>query len=101
MADKEEVSDKIDAYLKKNDKGAKDATGHDAIVAIKKLMNIAWDSEDYLNGIALGCIAEIMESKDKMGKEFLKQLHEQSKTIGENVIKMYMTNNDVDSLPPR
>lgn len=98
MADKNEVAAKIDTFLK----GKKLKSGSSkSIIPLKKLLNCDWNDEEHLKDTALECFAEMFDSDEEAAGEFRKQLFEKTKGICENVIKMYMVNNDLDMLPPR
>ena len=91
---------KIDTYLE-GKKGAVKISAK-SFIPMKKLMESNWGEEDYLRDTAIECISNLAKLKgDPIANEFMKRLHKEAKTIGEAVIKMYMTNNSIDSLPNR
>lgn len=96
--DKSDVTKRIDSFLEKKT-GAKEAPK--SFMPLKKFMSCNWGEEPHLTGVAMESFMEMADIDDEMSKEFRKQLYAQAKTIGENVIKMYMVNNDLDMLPQR
>ncbi len=99
MPEKNELIEKINSFLEKNDRKAKPSSK--SIVPLKKIMGCDWGKEQHLREVALGCFAELAEADDDMSNAFMTELYKQAKVIGENVIKMYMVDNDNDMLPPR
>lgn len=100
MNENKELIEKIDKFLNKDGKKSK-SMSMESIVPIKKLMGCDWGTERHLREMALGSFAELAECDDEAASEFMKQLYGQAKVIGEAIIKMYMTSNDMDLLPPR
>jgi hypothetical protein len=98
MADKD-VTEKIDSFLHKTKKTK--AVTAKSFIPMKKLINCDWSKEEHLRDVALECFAEIFYGDDDMAEEFRKQMAEKTKGICENVIKMYMTSNDIDMLPAK
>lgn len=99
LNEEKSVVSKIDLFLE--GKGKKPKTNYRSLVAIRKLMNAPWGDERHLREMALDCFAELAEIDDEPAKEFMKRLFTESGLIGQSVIKMYMTNNDIDMLPPK
>lgn len=90
---------KIDEFLKS--KGKSTTTAYRSFVPLRKLMECQWGEEKEMREVALDCMREMMEQDDDMAKEFMKRLFSESGLIGQSVIKMYMSNNNIDMLPPR
>lgn len=92
------IENKIEIFLES--KGKKKPHNYRSIIAIRKLMNAPWGKEKHLREMALGCLAELADIDDEPSQEFMKRLFTESGLIGQSVIKMYLTNNDIDMLPP-
>ena len=99
MSETNEVADKIDTFLK----GKKTSTSGSSksFIPMKKLINCDWVKEEHLRDVALECLAEIFHGEDEMAEEFRKQMAGKTKEICEAVVRMYMTNNSIDLLPPK
>lgn len=96
--DKDTVS-RIDEFLKSKGKTPKKA--YKSYVALRRLMESEWGEDKERREVALDCMREMMEHDDDMANEFFKRLYVESSNIGSSVLKMYMTNNSIDMLPPR
>ena len=97
--EKKDTVSKIDAFLKA--KGATPTKSYKSFIPLRKLMECQWGDEKEMREVALDCMREMMEHDDDMAKEFMKRLFSESGLIGQSVIKMYMVNNSIDSLPLR
>jgi hypothetical protein len=100
MAETNEVADKIDTFLK-GKKTSSTSGSSKSFIPMKKLINCDWVKEEHLRDVALECLAEIFHGEDEMAEEFRKQMAGKTKEICEGVIKMYLTNNSIDMLPPK
>ena len=92
-----DTEDRIDLFLES--KGKKPKNNYRSLIALKKLLNSPWGDEKHLQEMALGCFAELAEIDDEPSREYMKRLFKESSLIGQSIIKMYMTNNDIDMLP--
>lgn len=95
-----DIVKKISVFLEEKQKPSKISSK--SFIPMKKLMESSWGDEEYLRETAVSCFTELAKmTSDEMANEFMKRMHKEAKTIGEAVLKMYMTNNSIDSLPNR
>jgi hypothetical protein len=93
--------EKIDKHLAKKMHLKIESKDAKSYLAMKRLVECDWVGEKHLRKEAAECFKQLTECDDKLAIQFMKKLKEACKTISEDVVLMYMTNQDIDMLPRR
>lgn len=98
------VVKKIDSFLEKKmlvECAGRLKEDYASFIPIKKLTECAWGKEKHLRKVAAECFSTLSEADDELANTFIDKIAKAVAEIGEEVLSMYMVNNDIDNLPSK